>query len=58
MARRRHLVAGALSLAGSAGGFALAFGLHDLVSMYAGVGVVLLLNAAVRFRLAGAEDER
>ncbi|MEI6135818.1 MAG: hypothetical protein WCQ48_00170 [Chloroflexota bacterium] len=47
------MVAGVLSLIGAAVAFALVFAYRDPISMQTVIGVVLLLNAAVRFRLAG-----
>ncbi len=54
--RQGSMIAGVLSLLGSASGFAIAFGLHDFMSMYTAIGVVLLLNAVVRFRMASGSD--
>lgn len=53
MIRRGSMVAGVLSLIGAAVAFALVFAYRDPISMQTVIGVVLLLNAAVRFRLAG-----
>lgn len=50
--RRNSLVAGVLSLLGAATSLGIALALHNMVSMYTAIGVVLFLNAAVRFRLA------
>ncbi len=49
---RASVVAGVLSLLGSIVAFALVVALHDPVSMYTAIGVVLLVNAGVRFRMA------
>ncbi len=49
---RGSRVAGMLSLIGAVIAFALAVVFQNPVSMYTAIGVVLLLNAAVRFRMA------
>lgn len=50
--RRASVVAGVLSLIGSAVALALVVALRDPVSMYSAIAVVLLANAGVRFRMA------
>jgi len=54
--RNGSLVAGILSLLGAAVAFAVAALSRDLIGMPSGIGVVLLLNAAARFRLAREQD--
>lgn len=54
--QRGSLIAGVLSLLGSAGAFTIVAVLGEPVSMYTAVGIVLFLNAGVRFRLALTRD--
>jgi hypothetical protein len=56
--QRGSLIAGVLSLLGAGCAIALAVVLRDFVSMYSAIFVVLLLNAAVRFKLASSEGAR
>ena len=49
---RGSSVAGVISLIGAVIAFVLAITFENPVSMYTAIGVVLLLNAAVRFRMA------
>lgn len=50
--QRGSLIAGVLSLIGAAVGFAAVAISRDIVSMPTAIGLVLLLNAAARFRMA------
>ena len=50
--RRGSLFVAILSLLGGVLAFVIAGALHDPVSLYTLLGVVLLANAAVRYRLA------
>ena len=52
--QRGSLVAGVLSLLGAAIAVALVAVTGDVVSMYTAIGAVLLLNAAIRFKLAAS----
>lgn len=51
-------MAGVLSLVGATASLAVAITGRDVVSMYTAIGVVLVLNAIVRFRLAGGQADR
>ncbi|MDA0301276.1 MAG: hypothetical protein DWG80_06860 [Chloroflexi bacterium] len=55
---RGSLIAGVLSVLGAVGALVLAVAYGELVSMYTAIGVVLLLNAAVRFRIASSDRPR
>ena len=54
--QRGSLVAGVLSLLGSAAAFAVVIASRDIMNMYTPLGIVLLVNAGVRFRLAATPD--
>lgn len=56
--QRGSVIAGVLSLVGAFGALALAAVFRDVLSMYTAIGVILLLNAAVRFRIASSERRR
>ena len=56
--QRGSLVAGVLSLLGASTALAFAAAFRDVVSMYTAIGVVLLINAGVRFRLASSGRTR
>ena len=53
---RGSLFAGALSLLGSAGAFAVVILSREPRTMYTALAIVLLVNAGVRFRLAMTHD--
>ncbi|RLT36349.1 MAG: hypothetical protein DWI58_18965 [Chloroflexi bacterium] len=53
---RGSLVAGVLSLLGAAGAAAVVITSGNVGSMYSLIVIVLLVNAAVRFRLARDES--
>ena len=55
--RRGSLVAGVLSLLGAATAFAIMAVLRNPVSLYTVIGIVLLVNAGVRFRLASSPED-
>ena len=56
--QRGSLFAAILSFAGSILAFAVVAAQREVVSMFTAVGIVLLLNAAVRVRLASATPAR
>lgn len=53
--QRGSLAAGVLSLLGAAGAFAVVAVLREPVGMYTAIGIILCVNAAVRFRLASQD---
>lgn len=55
---RGSVIAGVLSLLGAVGALVLAAVFRDILSMYTAIGVILLLNAAVRFKIAASERPR
>ncbi len=56
--QRGSLIAGVLSLLGASVALALAAAVREVVSMYTVIGVVLLVNAGVRFKLASSGRPR
>lgn len=55
---RGSVIAGVLSLLGATGALVLAAVFRDVLSMYTAIGVILLLNAAIRFKIASSERRR
>lgn len=53
--RRGSLVAAVMSLVGASIALTVVAVTRDVLSMYTAIGVVLLLNAAVRYRLATSD---
>jgi hypothetical protein len=56
--QRGSVIAGVLSLVGAFGALVLAAVFRDGLSMYTAIGVILLLNAAVRFKIASSGRPR
>lgn len=54
--RRGSLVAAVMSLFGASVALTLVAVTREVVSMYTAIGVVLLLNAAVRYRIATSDS--